>query len=99
MDALRAESFPGGEAKVVFVVKYLKIHHGWAWTDVSPQDQAGKSLAAGRTALLHFDGENWKSVDLGKLPGTSGKTTSASFVKEVLALYPDVPPDIFPSRR
>ena len=103
MDALRAEKFPGQEAKVVFVVKHLKIHNGWAWTDVSPQDRAGNSLFKETTALLHFEGGKWKSVDLSKLSETSthpadGKGASSTFVKNILGLYPDVPPDIFPPR-
>jgi cell wall-associated NlpC family hydrolase len=104
MDALRAEKYPGQEAKVIFVVKHLKIHNGWAWADVTPQDNAGKSLSDGTTALLRYDGGKWKSVDLGKLSETSthstaGKGTSAGFLKNVLSLYPDVPQDIFPASR
>lgn len=103
MDALRAEKFPGQEAKVIFVVKHLKIHNGWAWTDVTPQDRAGNSLSEGRTALLHFEGGKWRSVDLSKLSETAphptdGKGASSTFVKNILSLYPDVPPDIFPTR-
>ena len=104
MDALRAEKFPGQEATVIFVVKHLKIHNGWAWADVTPQDNAGKPLSDGMSALLHFEGGKWKSVDLGKVSETSphptdGKEASSTLVKNVLSLYPDVPPDIFPTRR
>lgn len=104
MDALRAEKFPGQEAKVIFVVKYLKIHNGWAWAEVIPQDTAGKSLSEGTTALLYFEGGKWKSVDLGKLSKPSTHPTDrkgrrATLVKNVLSLYPDVPPDIFPVGR
>jgi len=105
MDSLRAEKFPGQEAKVIFVVKHLRIHNGWAWADVTPQDTAGKSLSDGMSALLHFDGGKWKSVDLSKLSETSTPSTgdrkgaTSHFVKAVLSLYPDVPRDIFPASR
>jgi hypothetical protein len=104
MDALRAEKFPGQEDKVIFVVKHLKIHNGWAWTDVTPQDHQGKAVGDGTTALMHFEDGKWKSVDLGKLPElskhpTSAKGTSLGFVKNLLELYPGVPSDIFPTRR
>ncbi len=104
MDALRAEKFPGQEAKVIFVVKHLKIHNGWAWADVTPQHNAGKSFSDGMSALLHFEGGKWKSVDLSKLSETSsrptgGKGAGSTLVKDVLSLYPDVPRDIFPASR
>ncbi|MEP6668964.1 MAG: NlpC/P60 family protein [Chthoniobacter sp.] len=103
MDALRAENFPGQEGKVVFAVRCLKIHNGWAWTEVTPQDHAGKSLSGGKPALLHFEGGKWKSVDLSKLSGTSiepndGKGASSAFVNNILGVYPDVPRDILPPR-
>ncbi len=103
MDALRAGEFPGQEAKVIFVVKHLKIHNGWAWADVTPQDNAGNLVSERRTALLRFERGKWKSVDLAKLSETSthpidgkGATT---LIKNVLSLYSDVPPDIFPASR
>lgn len=104
MDALRAEKFPGQEAKVLFVVKHLKIHNGWAWADVTPQDHAGNPVSDGMKALLRFEEGKWKSVDLGKVPGTSSyptdeKGASSALVKNILSLYPDVPPDIFPASR
>ena len=101
MDTLRAEKFPGQEARIIFVVKHLKIHNGWAWAEVTPQNTAGKSFSVAR-ALLYFKGGKWKSVDLGKLSKTSthptdGKGGRSTLVKNVLSLYPDVPPDIFPA--
>lgn len=104
MDALRAEKFPGQEAKVIFVVKHLKIHNGWAWADVTPQDNSGNPVSKRQTALLRFDGGKWKSVSLGKVaetaaPSSEGKRANSTLVKNVLSLYPDVPPDIFPAGR
>lgn len=101
MDALRSEKFPGQEARVIFVVKHLKVHNGWAWAEVTPQDTAGKSVSERIAALLQFVEGKWKSVDLGKLSDTptGGKGVSPTFLKSVSNLYPDVPPDIFPTRR
>ena len=103
MDALRAEKFPGQEARVIFVVKHLKIHNGWAWADVTPQDNAGNPVSERRTALLRFEGGKWKSVNLGKVSETSTHPTdgkgATTLIKNVLSLYPDVPPDIFPASR
>jgi hypothetical protein len=104
MDALRTEKFPGQEARIIFVVKHLKVHNGWAWADVTPQDRAGKAVTGAKTALLHFEGGTWKSVDLSKLPElpthpTRANVASASFVKNLLNLYPGVPMDIFPTQR
>ncbi len=103
MDALRAEKFPGQEAKVIFVVKHLKIHNGWAWADVTPQDNAGNPVSERRTALLRFEGGKWKSVNLGKVSETSTHPSdgkgATTLIKNVLSLYPDVPPDIFPASR
>lgn len=104
MDALRVEKFPGQEARVIFVVKHLKVHNGWAWAEVTPQDHSGTPVSDGITALLQSEGGKWKSVDLGQLSdtptsSTGGKGASPTFFKSVSILYPDVPPDIFPTRR
>jgi cell wall-associated NlpC family hydrolase len=104
MDALRAEKYPGKEDKVIFIVKYLKVHNGWAWTEVTPQDRQGNALTDGSAALLHFADGKWTSLDLSQFPEipkhtNNGKGISPNFVKHLMDTQPGVPADIFPPNR
>jgi hypothetical protein len=95
MDALR------GDQKVVFQVHFLKVHHGWAWADVTPLDSKGKPTAEGGPQLLHFDGGVWKVMDLSKVPEDpddpeGAEDASPVFVRNVRKTFPGVPADIFP---
>jgi len=99
MDALRADRFPDQAKSVVFQVNYLRVHSGWAWADVTPQDKNGKPVESRTKVLLHYDEGNWKAVDLGKLPFDMAKPVSADFIKGLSEAIPGVPPDIFPKRR
>lgn len=102
MDGIRADWFPGRD--VVFVVNYLRVHQGWAWADVSPQNRKGVPVAEGGTALLkqQKDG-SWRSIDLRSIPEDPKDPegyleASPGFIKNVRKKYPDVPLDIFPQR-
>ena len=97
MDALRAAKFPGQEDKVIFFVKRLKVHNGWAWSEVVPQNPQGAPIGEGFTALSRFQGGKWKYEDLGKAGESSA--TKSSFIDQVLKLHPGVPADILPARR
>lgn len=95
MDALR------GNQKVVFQVHFLKVHHGWAWADVTPLDGKGKPTAEGGPQLLHMDDGVWKVMDLSKVPEDpddpeGAEDASPGFVRNVLKTFPGVPADIFP---
>jgi hypothetical protein len=103
MDAIRASDFQKGD--VVFQVIYLRVHHGWAWADVSPLDRAtSKPVAEGGTVLLHQTGSGWKTVDLSKIPddpqNPEGRMeASPGFIKNLRKVHPDIPLDIFPAKK
>ncbi len=99
MDALRADRFSTQAKSVIFQVNYLKVHSGWAWADVTPQDHNGTTVESRTKALLHLDEGHWKAVDLGKLPVEGDKPINAEFIKSLAEVMPGVPVDIFPKRR
>jgi cell wall-associated NlpC family hydrolase len=100
MDALRADRFPDRTHDVIFQVNYLRVHEGWAWADVTPQDsKSGKPVESRSKALLRFDEGNWKVVDLGKLPLNGSAPVNSEFVKSISEAAPGVPADIFPRKR
>jgi hypothetical protein len=102
MDAVGASQFP--KQNVVFVVNYLRVHHDWAWTDVSPRDSHGKAVAEGGTVLLHQRNGAWQTIDLSKIPEDpanplGAEEASPGFIKNLLKVHPDIPTDIFPKRK
>jgi len=103
MDALRAGRFAKEANNVIFQVNYLKVHNGWAWASVTPQDHNGIRVAARCSALLHFEDGMWKAVEPGKLPIDTAKmngekSVDRAFVKSLLEVLPAVPVDIFPKQ-
>jgi hypothetical protein len=103
MDAIRASGF-SREKEVVFQVLYLRVHDGWAWADVTPLDKRGKPLAEGGTVLLHRTSARWQVVNIDNVPedpkDPEGRIeASPGYVKNLRKLHPEVPLDIFPSRR
>jgi hypothetical protein len=99
MDALRPVYSQYGE--VVFVVNYLKVHNGWAWTDVTPLGPDNKAVAEGGPALLHYENDAWKVIDLSTVPEDpkdplGPEDASAGFVRNLRKMHPDIPLDIFP---
>jgi hypothetical protein len=103
MDALRADRFAREAHNVIFQVNYLKVHNGWAWTSVTPQNHNGIAVAERCSALLHCEDGMWKAVETGKLPVETAKMNGAkgvdrAFVKSLLETFPAVPADIFPKQ-
>jgi peptidoglycan DL-endopeptidase CwlO len=101
MDALRAGLFAAQAKSVIFQVNYLRVHDGWAWTDVTPQSHSGLPKGTRSTALLHLEDGKWNAVPPEKLPPGSGsglgeKEAARNFVKSLLEAMPNVPADIFP---
>lgn len=95
MDALR------GDQDVVFKVHYLKVHNGWAWTDTTPLDKAGKPVAEGGTNLLHRAGGVWRVMDLSVIPEDpdepmESQDVTPKFVQKCVKQFPGLPADIFP---
>lgn len=103
MDALREGDKTNFDKPVVYMVNYLKVHNGWAWTDVTPMDDKGNALAEGEQALLHYENGKWVSKDLAKVADDpndplGAEDPSPRYIRNVLKVYPEAPPDIFPKK-
>jgi len=103
MDALREADKGKFDKPVVYVVNYLKVHNGWAWTDVTPTDDKGQALAEGEQALLNYENGIWISKDLSKVADDPNnplgpEDPSPRYILNVLKVYPEAPPDIFPKK-
>lgn len=90
--------------EILFQVHYLKVHNGWAWTDVTPLGAQNQPIAEGGTALLHFEDGKWSSIDLSTIPADpdnpmGDQEASAGFLKNLHHKYPQVPMDIFPKKK
>ena len=95
MNALRAGRFPKEANNVIFQVNYLKVHNGWAWASVTPQDHNGIHVAERCSALLHFEDGMWKTAEPGKLPIDTAKMNGEkgvdrAFVNSILEALPAV---------
>jgi len=61
LDAYRAEYTKDALTKeVIFVVKHLKAHDGWAWLEVNPKSADGSQQFEPEQGLLHKEGAGWK---------------------------------------
>ncbi len=103
MDALREGDKNNFDKPVVYMVNYLKVHNGWAWTDVTPMDDKGSALAEGEQALPHYENGKWVSKDLSKVADDpndplGAEDPSPRYIRNVLKVSPEAPPDIFPKR-
>jgi len=103
MDALREGDKSNFDKPVVYKVNYLRVHNGWAWTDVTPLDDKGSALAEGEQALLHYENGKWVSKDLSKVADDPNdplgpEDPSPRYIRNLLKVYPGAPPDIFPKR-
>lgn len=107
MDALRAEynnnhSYRG---KVTFVVNYLKVHNGWAWTypeprSSDPHDQFGENSGF----LLHQVQGQWQVMKVPPMVGNPDDPENLDYpsrkdVERMRKMYPSVPMDIFPRQQ
>jgi len=91
LDAYRAEYTKDALTKdVIFVVKHLKVHDGWAWLEVNPKSADGSQQFEPEQGLLRREGSEWKV-----LQRKSGVT--ARYFKNLKAKFPAVPIDIFPA--
>ncbi|HYM00607.1 MAG TPA: hypothetical protein VEZ90_16750 [Blastocatellia bacterium] len=102
MDALRAElAANGADSNVVFKVYVLKVHNGWAWTDVTPLDPStNKAVAEGGAQLLHKEDGVWKPKDLSVIPEDPDdpmpeQDLKPKFIRAVVKAFPGCPADIF----
>jgi hypothetical protein len=102
MDGLRAtlkanDAFKGKD--VVFVVRHLKVHNGWAWVEAGPQDRkTGKMLTDDGQWLLKLKKGVWKDVVYPENLESFYERGEGykEFVAKLRKQIPDVPADIFP---
>jgi hypothetical protein len=112
MDALRDEykTDRNSDGKpyrgnVTFVVNYLKVHNGWAWTYAEPHssdptDQFGENSGF----LLHLEGGRWKIVNLPPMIDDPDDPENLDYptrkdVERIRKMYPSIPTDIFPKQQ
>ena len=91
MDAYRAEWMGGDQSRpVVFVVNYLKVRRGWAYTTVTPQSPDGSQNYETESGLLRKRNGQWKVLDR-----VAGNGDQSDF-KTMRTKYPAAPSGIFP---
>jgi hypothetical protein len=109
MDALRAEfsnpqsaNYEPNRGTIIFVVKNLKVHNGWAWLFAEPRalDHPNDSFAEAGAFLLHQDGELWRVMKLPPMVADSSDPENVDYptsrdVAEIRRMYPAVATDIF----
>jgi hypothetical protein len=77
----------------VFVVKYLKVQDGWAWTATEPKSSDGAQQYEPESALLHFQDGIWKVID--QPCGEEGCDLKQEIIR-IRAANPKAPAGIFP---
>lgn len=109
MDALR-EAYKGSRngdgqpnrGRITFVVKYLKVHSGWAWVYAEPQSSdANDQFGENSGFLLHEDEGQWKVMKLPPMIDDPDDPENLDYpgrkdVERIRKMYPSVPADIFP---
>lgn len=104
MDVLREEYKSGSGIQVVFKVNYLKVHNGWAWTNVTPLGEDSKPVGEDLPALLHLEKGKWVNLDLVAIAEAlddpvGPNEPNAKYLQAVQKKFPGVPADILPKPR
>lgn len=98
LDGLREWVLENHDVRVVFVVRYLKVADGWAWTETMPQSPDGAEKYEGLMALLRRTGEGWKVMHV-----PSGEEDAppvdGTYFEMLLEEVPEIPRGIFPWER
>jgi hypothetical protein len=111
MDALREEYYVhrGGSSRpyrgsITFVVNYLKVHNGWAWTypephSSDPNDQFGENSGF----LLHQVNGRWQIMKVPPMVNDPDDPENLDYpsgkdVARIRQMYPSIPKDIFPGQ-
>ena len=96
LDGLREWVLENHEIRVVFVVRYLKVADGWAWTETIPQSHDGTQRYEGLMALLKRTSEGWKVLHV-----PSGEEDAppvdGTYFEMLLEEVPGLPRGIFPA--
>lgn len=99
MDALRANRRRFDAQPVIFVVNYLRVQRGWAWTTVAPQSPDGRSRYEEESALLRLRAGRWEVVEsmpaFGEREGTADEEDCAWF-QHLRRRRPAIPMAILP---
>ena len=111
MDALREEfdnrksaSYQPHRGAITFVVNYLKVHNGWAWTYASPQSSdRGDSFGENSGFLLHFADSRWQVMNRPPMVNDPNDPENLDYpsrkdVEKIKRMYPSIPTDIFPRK-
>jgi hypothetical protein len=97
LEALRQQVEKLTHLKVIFVVNYLKVDHGWAWIETSPQSPDGKNHYEPVSALMREKNCVWKVAEIACTEPDNPKCLgNPDFFKNLRARFPKAPADIFP---
>lgn len=100
LDALRADMRRYDPRPVVFIVRHLKVHAGWAWLQVEPQSPDGRSRYEPEGALLQRRSGRWQVAErmpaFGEREGTEVEDDCRWFAR-LRGRFPAAPADIFPA--
>lgn len=111
MDALREEYYlhRKGSSRpyrgsITFVVNYLKVHNGWAWTypephSSDPNDEFGENNGF----LLHQVDGRWQIMKVPPMVNDPDDPENLDYpsgkdVARIRQMYPSIPKDIFPGQ-
>ena len=96
LDGLREWVLEHHQVRVVFVVRYLKVADGWAWTETIPQSHDGTQRYEGLMALLNRTDEGWKVLHV-----PSGEEDAppvdGTYFEMLLEEVPGLPRGFFPA--
>jgi len=96
-DALRAEVLKIHGLKVVFVVDYLKVENGWAWTHTLPQSRDGENHYEDISALLSKKDGKWQVMEIACTEEGNPECLGApGFFEKLMKRFPGSPPEILP---
>ena len=106
MDALREEyKRQPYRGKITFVVNYLKVHNGWAWTypeprSSDPHDQFGENSGF----LLHQVNGRWQVMKVPAMVDDPDDPENLDYpsrkdVERMRKMYPSVPTDVLPRQQ
>lgn len=111
MDALRDvfndKRSPGYErhrGDIVFVVNYLEVHNGWAWTFADPHSSdPDDSFGENNGFLLHLENQEWRVMAVPSMVDDPDDPENLDYptgkdIERIRRKYPSIPKDIFPNR-
>lgn len=87
---------------IIFVVNYLKVHNGWAWTYAEPQSSdPNDSFGENSGFLLHLEEGRWKVMKTPSMVNDPNDPENLDYpgpkdVERIRKMYPSISRDIFP---